>query len=73
MTQDQQFDGRHELVSLLLEIVKEDPYPSTTMMDHIEQLMQPEEVPAYIQVLLDKIRSSMFPSLDLIARVRAVS
>lgn len=73
MTQDQQFDGRHELVSLLLEIVKEDPYPSTTMMDHIEQLMQPEEVPAYIGVLLDKIRSSAFPSLDLIARVRAVA
>lgn len=73
MPEQQQFDGRHELVTVLLEKVQADPYPSATMMDLIEEIITPEEVPAYANVLLDKIREDVFPSLDLMIRVRNVS
>lgn len=67
---DQGFDPHRELVSMLLEKVQEDPYPSSTMMDFVEELLRPEEMPAYAAVLLDKIRNDTFPSLDLMTRVR---
>ena len=55
---------------ILLDKVAKDPYPSTTMMDLIEELLTPEDVPAYAAVLMDKIRKDQFPSLDLMTRVR---
>ena len=67
---DQGFDPHRALVSMLLEKVQQDPYPSSTMMDFVEELLQPEEIPAYAAVLLDKIRNDTFPSLDLMVRVR---
>ena len=75
MTQNQQsqqdeHDTRRDLLDLLLDKVAKDPYPSTTMMDLIEELLTPEDVPAYAAVLMDKIRKDQFPSLDLMTRVR---
>lgn len=70
MAEEQQFDARHELVNTLLEKVRQDPYPSTTMMDLIEQeLRSPEEKQAYATILINKIQGDTFPSLDLMVRV----
>lgn len=66
-------DVRHELLAVLLDAIENDRYPSGTMMDHVEQLLRPEEVPDYADVLLDKIRADQFPSHDLVRRVRALS
>lgn len=66
----QRFDPHRELVSMLLERVQQDPYPSSTMMDFVEELLRPEEIPGYAAVLLDKIRNETYPSLDMMARVR---
>lgn len=60
-----------EVMQVLLEKVEEDPYPSTTMLDMIEQMLRPEDVEAYAAILLDKIRGDRFPSIGMLARVNA--
>lgn len=63
-------DIRHELVQLLLEKVHSDPYPSVTMMDLVEELLDGDERADYAAALMDKIHADQFPSLDMIERVR---
>ncbi|GAB7005948.1 hypothetical protein JCM18899A_34210 [Nocardioides sp. AN3] len=63
-------DVRHDMVRLLIEKVRRDPYPSGTMMDLIEEMLAPEDVPVYAGALMEKIQQDEFPSLDLMTRVR---
>lgn len=65
----QRYDARRELLRALLDKVQADPYPSTTMLDIIESLLEPREVQWYAEELLDRIRSDRFPSIDMIRRV----
>ncbi len=67
-----QYDARAELLHLLLQKVDEDPYPSTTMLDLIEEMLTPDDVPTYAQTLMEKISADSFPSLSLIERVKAL-
>ena len=60
-----------EVMQVLLEKVEEDRYPSTTMLDMIEQMLRPEDVETYAEILLDKIRGDRFPSIGMLARVSA--
>lgn len=62
-------DVRARLVDLLIEKIAEDPYPSGTMMDLAEQLLDPEDLPAYAAVLLEKIRGDAFPSVPMMRRL----
>jgi hypothetical protein len=62
-------DARAELVFTLLQKVRDDTYPSTTMLDLIENLLTPEEEPTYVVVLQDKIRAERFPSMPLLIRL----
>jgi hypothetical protein len=73
MANDDGHDLHHEVFQILLEKVEQDPYPSVTMMDMIEEGLRPEDVQTYASVLLEKIRGDAFPSLDLIQRVRALA
>ena len=65
-------DARAELVATLLDKVNNDQYPSTTMLDLIEELLTPEEQPAYIVFLQDRIRSERYPSIPLLKRLTAL-
>ncbi|QIX27071.1 hypothetical protein ncot_11045 [Nocardioides sp. JQ2195] len=67
--QQQQREIRDALVGHLIDRISRDTYPSTTMLDMIEQSMGPEHVAAYAEALMDKIRQDEFPSLALIDRV----
>ncbi len=67
-----QDDARAELVATLLEKVNNDQYPSTTMLDLIEELLTPEEQPAYVVFLQDRIRSERYPSIPLLKRLTAL-
>ena len=60
---------RLQLFELLLDKVDEDTYPSSTMLDQIERLLTPEEVPAYAAVLMAKIDGDTYPSNSIIRRV----
>jgi hypothetical protein len=65
-------DARAELVATLLDKVKNDQYPSTTMLDLIEELLTEEEMPAYVVFLQDKLRSDQYPSIPLLKRLTAL-
>jgi hypothetical protein len=69
MAGNERYDVRREVLRVLLSKIADDPYPSGTMMDMVEQMLEPAEVPAYAEVLMDKIRRDRFPSLNMLERV----
>jgi hypothetical protein len=73
MADRQKFDLRAEIVDTLMEKVDSDPYPSTTMLNYIEELMTPEELPRYAESLLRRIQSDNFPSIPMIARLKRLA
>ncbi|CAN5276950.1 hypothetical protein BH18ACT9_BH18ACT9_18740 [soil metagenome] len=73
MAQDDDSDVRVMLLRSLMSKLQDDPYPSSTMMDTIEELLTPEDVPAYAKVLLDHVDDDQFPSVSLIERVKNLS
>jgi|EndMetStandDraft_8_1072994.scaffolds.fasta_scaffold2000135_1 hypothetical protein len=60
---------RAALLDLLLSKVKDDTYPSATTLDLLEQLLTPEELPAYAGVLMEKIARDQYPSASLMKRL----
>jgi hypothetical protein len=62
-------DARLMLLRTLLRKVADDPFPSTTMLDLIESLLRPEEVPVYVSILIRKIDSEVFPSIPMLRRL----
>ena len=65
-------DVHDELFTTLLRKIQRDPYPSSTMMDMIEDLADEEQRAAYCQVLMEKVQQDEYPSLDLIRRVKSL-
>jgi hypothetical protein len=49
--------------------VRNDPFPSVTMLDLIEGNMRDDEVEEYAGILLEKVRGDQFPSLDHLHRL----
>jgi hypothetical protein len=62
-------DVRGELVDLLLEKIASDRNPSVTMMNMVEELLAPDDVPAYAAVLWDKVKTDRFPSISMLRRI----
>ena len=60
---------RNALTGVLLDKIRQDRFPSTTMMDLVEQNLDESQLSAYGQVLLDKIVDDRFPSYDMIKRL----
>jgi hypothetical protein len=58
---------------LLVEKIASDRNPSITMMNLVEELLAPDDVPAYAEVLLDKVQSDRYPSLSMIHRLIALT
>lgn len=69
MARNDQYDVRREILRVLLSKIADDPYPSGTMMDMVEGMLEPDEVPAYAELLMDKLRRDRFPSFDMLQRV----
>ena len=72
MAQDTQELVRRRVLSLLLEKVSGDNYPSSTMLDAIEQLLAPDDVETYIDVLMDKLEGENHPSNSILMRMMAL-
>jgi hypothetical protein len=64
---------RERVLDLLLEKVEADRYPSSAMLDDIEELLTPWRREDYAEVLLDKIRQDRFPSRAMIERLVRLS
>jgi hypothetical protein len=67
------FDVRQALLDELLGKVEDDQYPSITMLDIIEQLLTPDDIGRYAQVLMAKIQDETYPSYELINRVKQLA
>jgi hypothetical protein len=66
-------DVRGEVVNLLLQKIASDRHPSITMMNLIEELLVPDDVPAYAGVLMDKVKTETYPSISMIRRLMALT
>jgi hypothetical protein len=72
MAQVDHEDARAALVTTLLQKVKDDPYPSTTMLDMLEELLTPDEIPAYVVLLQERLREDRFPSIPMLNRLKSL-
>ena len=66
-------DVRREIVNLLVEKIASDRNPSITQMNLVEELLAPDDVPAYVAVLMDKVKNERYPSLSMINRLIALA
>jgi hypothetical protein len=64
---------REMFIRFLLDTVREDPYPSGTQLDLIEESIPAEMVPEYVEVLIEKSREGCFPSTDVLRRIQRMS
>ena len=62
---------RAALLSSLMRKLEADPYPSSTMMDMVEELLTPEDVEPYVKLLLERIDNDTFPSISMLGRVQS--
>ena len=60
---------RDALTGVLLDKMRQDRFPSATMMDLVEQKLDESRFSAYGEVLLGKITEDRFPSQDMIKRL----
>jgi hypothetical protein len=61
--------AQQAICSLLTDAIRRDTYPSPTMMNIVESHMTDEQLPEYLDVLMEKIDNDRFPSLDMIRRI----
>lgn len=66
-------DIRDAVLDLLLDKVREDRYPSATMLDDIEGLLTPWRRDDYAEVLMEKVRDDRFPSHAMVERLLRLS
>jgi hypothetical protein len=66
-------ESRAVLAGVLLKRVREDRYPSATDMDLIEQIIPPQLMPRYVEMLLDKVAQDHRPSISMIHRLNRVT
>ncbi|HZB07405.1 MAG TPA: hypothetical protein VE449_12520 [Thermoleophilaceae bacterium] len=52
--------------------MKEDKYPSATEMSMIEEIIPPQLLPRYVDVLLEKIAEDSRPSISMLHRINRV-
>ena len=64
------YDVRTALLDSLMSKVEDDPYPSVSMLDLIEELLTAEEKPRYVRLLLSKVADENFPSMSMLTRIR---
>jgi hypothetical protein len=67
-------DVRGEVVDLLFEKIASDRNPSVTMMNMVEELLAPDDIPAYaVVLLLDKVKTDRYPSHSILRRLIALA
>jgi hypothetical protein len=57
------------VANFLLERIRQDQYPSETMMNMLEQFIPRVMARQYVNVLLEKVVSESFPSISMLARL----
>ena len=52
--------------------VAEDQFPSTAQMDHIERMLDRDQIGMYVELLVEKLEADRFPSVPLMRRVEGM-
>jgi hypothetical protein len=65
-------ESRAVLAGILLKKVRDDRYPSSTQMSLIEQVIPPQLLPRYVEVLLEKVAQDNRPSIPMLQRLQRV-
>jgi len=66
-------EAQTALARVLLEHVRRDKHPSTTQMSILEQVIPPQLVDDYLNVLLDKVAGESAPSIPLLRRLQRIT
>jgi hypothetical protein len=64
---------RELMLDMLLDKVAEHRFPSVSMLDLIESLLQPDEVEIYVRLLVRRMREENYPSLTIMRRIAALT
>ncbi|MFC5948107.1 hypothetical protein ACFQH9_07445 [Pseudonocardia lutea] len=64
---------REMFIRLLFDTVRQDPFPSGTQLDLIEESIPAGMVPEYVELLIEKSREGCFPSTDVLRRIQRMS
>jgi hypothetical protein len=54
----------------LIDKIRADRYPSSTMMDMVEEGMEGHELQEYVGALLEKVEADRFPSVNMLRRIQ---
>ncbi|QWC83888.1 hypothetical protein KLP28_09595 [Nocardioidaceae bacterium] len=73
MQDDPRRQARRMLLATMLRKVRDDRYPSSTQMDMIEDLLEPDDVPLYAEILLEHVADERFPSVPMMQRLQRVT
>jgi hypothetical protein len=65
-------ESRIALAGILLEKVRDERYPSSTQMTIIEEVLPPQLLPRYVEILLEKVAQDDRPSIPMIQRIQRV-
>jgi hypothetical protein len=72
MARNRGTDPQSRLLDLLLDKVRQESFPSPTMLDVIEGILDEDHAEQYASTLLEKIEADPYPSLDHIQRIQAL-
>ena len=64
-------DRRTQILENLLQRVREDKYPSTTVLDMIESMLHDDDIDEYTSLLFEAVRDDRYPSMDLMRRLHS--
>jgi hypothetical protein len=65
-------EARAVVAGVLLKRVREERYPSSTELSLIEEIIPPQLLPRYVDVLLEKIAQDTRPSISMLHRINRV-
>jgi len=60
---------RDRYLSVMMSHVAEDQYPSATQMQHIESMLDRDQIEDYLGILVEKIAEDRFPSIPMMQRI----
>ena len=64
---------RERLTTSLLDEIGELEYPSVTMMNRVEGMLEgPDALGTYAEILVEKVEATRFPSISMLNRIDSV-
>ena len=68
-------EARAWYVTMLLDKIRQDPYPSATQMTMVEEAIvkTPQLIPDYLDALIEKCADERFPSIPMLQRIQRIS